>query len=219
MSPPHKTTKYPFTHCGSVLFNVAGEHGAKESNSKRSILVSNSFKINYISDIPEKNTLLDMIFHKKPSTILHLKEPKTLLFDKPDLGNSLIWSTISSIILTPMIGLSYIATQGVFTPIHLVTPIIIIFPLLTIYTIWAVKVRSYYIQDSRVVGQYGIIYKKQKSILYSKINHINYSQGILNKLFNNGNVQIVTTGSAMPELSIDNVNSFSQIYEMLKKHY
>ena len=74
-------------------------------------------------------------------------------------------------------------------------------------------------QSYRVVKKSGVIYKSQKSVVFSKIDHINKSQGALNKLFSNGNVVVNTTGSSLPELVLTDMSKYSEFYEELKKHY
>ena len=82
-----------------------------------------------------------------------------------------------------------------------------------------VRAKTYFIQSYRVVKKSGVIYKSQKSVVFSKIDHINKGQGALNKLFKNGSVVINTTGSSRPELVLTNLPSFAEFYEELKKHY
>lgn len=198
------TVKYPFSKLGSIKFNVAGEHIVQQG--KNQSMVSNHFKINYIDDIDTKNELIDIIFYQRPNAqqIIQIEQniqsysPKPILFSKPDIANSLTGLIIVSVIIFPLIAL---------------------LPITIPLTIWWVKVKSYSIQPYRVVAKSGILYKKQVSILFNKIDHINYSQGMLNKIFKNGNISINTTGSSTSELIISNIHNFREFYDVLKKYY
>ena len=198
------TVKYPFSKLGSIKFNVAGEHIVQQG--KNQSMVSNHFKINYIDDIDTKNELIDIIFYQRPNAqqIIQIEQniqsysSKPILFSKPDLANSLTGLIIVSVIIFPLIAL---------------------LPITIPLTIWWVKVKSYSIQPYRVIAKSGILYKKQVSILFNKIDYINYSQGILNKIFKNGNISINTTGSSTSELVISNIHNFREFYEVLKKYY
>jgi len=198
------TVKYPFSKLGSIKFNVAGEHIVQQG--KNQSMVSNHFKINYIDDIDTKNELIDIIFYQRPNAqqIIQIEQniqsysPKPILFSKPDIANSLTGLIIVSVIIFPLIAL---------------------LPITIPLTIWWVKVKSYSIQPYRVVAKSGILYKKQVSILFNKIDHINYSQGMLNKIFKNGNISINTTGSSTSELIISNIHNFREFYDALKKYY
>ena len=198
------TVKYPFSRFGTIKFNVAGEHLIQKQNQHQ--LESNHFKINYIKDIDIKDELIDTIFYKRPtaqqinqiekdSTIYSLKP---ILVSKPSLANPLFGLIITSIIIFPLIAL---------------------LPITLILVIWSTKVKSFIIQPYRVVSKSGILYKKQISIVFNKVDHINSSQGMLNKMFHNGNITVNTTGSSMPELIINNVPNYKEFYDVLKRYY
>jgi len=209
------TIKYPFSRSGSVKFNVAGEQIVEQrrqsilSQSKfanSQLMVSNHFKINYIRNIDNKDELIDLIFYKNPNAqqISHIEQnieaysPKSILVSKQDLGNTLVPIILLSLIFFPLLPIMILAL-----------PIII----------WSIKVRSYIIQPYRVLAKSGILYKKQISIIFNKINHINFDQGMLNKLFKNGNIEVNTTGSSKTELTIKNIPTFKEFYGVLKKYY
>ena len=90
-----------------------------------------------------------------------------------------------------------------------------VLPLTLLFTIWSIKVRRYVLQNGRVVAKWGIFYKSQISILYSKVDHINSSEGFLNKMFHNGNISVNTTGSSASELTIGNVPEYKEFYDKL----
>ena len=199
-----KTVKYPFSARGSVEFNVAGEHIA--GNGKNTTIQSNNFKINYIDNIDNKDELIDMIFYRRPDAKeiseiemnIQSYSEKPILTSKQDVANSLVSLLIISVIFFPLLAL---------------------LPITIPLTIWSVKVKSYIIQPYRVIAKSGIFYKKQVSIVFNKIDHINFGQGMLNKMFKNGNITVNTTGSSMAELTIHSIPDYKEFYDTLKKYY
>lgn len=198
------TSQYPFSRFGSIRFDVAGEQIVQQG--KNTSIVSNNFKINFIDNISVKDELIDLIFYQRPNSqkIKQIEQdienysPKPLLVAKPDMSNSLFGLILISVIFFPLI---------ILLPITL--------PLL----IWSVKAKSYIIQPYRVISKSGIIYKKQKSVVFSKIDHINHRQGMVNKMFNNGKITVNTTGSRTAEITIKNIPDYKEFFQELKDHY
>lgn len=206
-----ETLKYPFSGLGYITFNVAGEQ-MPTSDERTSLAdikigsVASSFTINYIQEIDNKDELVDLIFYRRPSTNVILKmvkninaySPKPVLTSKPDLGNSVAVLLIVSVICFPLI---------------------VILPITLPLVIWSVKVKSYVIQPYRVYKKSGIVYKRQKSIVFNKIDHVSFGQGFLNKVFRNGTIVVNTTGSSTAELNVRNIPNFKHFYELIKKYY
>ena len=198
------TVKYPFSGAGSVTFDVAGEH--VEQSGKQQMVMSNKFAINYVAGTENKDELIDIIFYKRPGAeeISKIEEnikeysQKPVLVAKPDVMNSLVPLVLGSIIIFPFIAL---------------------LPFTIPLTIWSVRVTSYIIEPYRVLKKSGILYKKQKSIVFSKVDHINFEEGFLNKMFRNGTVTINTVGSSKSEMNVANTPNFREFYDALKKHY
>jgi hypothetical protein len=53
--------------------------------------------------------------------------------------------------------------------------------------------------------------------LYDKFNFIQKNQGFINKIFNNGIVNIYTVWSGKTEMKLLDIDNYSEIYELLKK--
>ncbi len=199
-----KTLKYPFSMEGSITFNVAGEHVEGQGNQR--MIVSNAFRINYIENIDNKDELIDLVLAKRPSAAeikkmeknISAYSHKPIMTVKPDIANSVLTVCITCVILVPLI---------------------VILPFILIFVIWSLKVTSTNIENYRVVKRWGILYKSQKSVVFGKIDHINYSQGMFNKLFKNGSITVNTVGSSSPELVIANIPEYKQFYDVLKKYY
>ena len=190
------TVKYPFSDSGSMRFNIAGERLVQQG--KNQAVVSNSFIMRYMPQIQDKDDLADVIFHYRPKPGFSMPERKELKVSRPALANSLFVLGAVSVVLFPLI---------VLLPITV--------PLL----VWHVRVKSYTIEDYRLVSRWGMLYKSQLSIVFSKIDHINSSQGFLNKMFSNGDVIINTAGSSRAELVIKNIPDYKGFYEIMQKNY
>jgi len=194
------TTRYPFSKKGNIRFNVCGEHsvyaGSAQQQSQQNrnysqaqMGISNAFTINYVEDIDNKDEEIDLTFTGKEHS-----DFKEILSSRRSIGNSLI----SNILLT-----------FIFPPAVLAIP----------FTIWSAAVTSYHIDNERVIKRWGILYKKQKSVIHTRINHINLKRGISHKMFSNASIEINTTGSSRLEMKLKDVERYHQFYDEIKKHY
>ncbi|MFP4424381.1 MAG: PH domain-containing protein [Candidatus Woesearchaeota archaeon] len=190
------TIRYPFSKKGDIIFNVAGETVIADSKGNKTV-ISSSFKIPFVPDIREKDELIDQIMHERPDKV-EKKEKHLLLEARPSLANPL---------------------SGLLTVSIIIFPLILLLPITLPLTIIGVKRKSYRIEDFRVLEQKGILRRVQTSIVFSKIDHINTSRGMFNKLFGNGNITINTAGSSRPELIIKNIPNYTQFYEEINKYY
>ncbi len=235
------TVKYPLTTVGMVKFDVAGENAANINQSQEEQVVkglvvgqrtgsvartSHTLSLNYITDIPLLNDLLDKIL-EKPMTSNEIKKlaenlAKNPIKDKmtasPSLKNYLVLPTFILLIFSiPFVlaamtggidgGFGGTLAIGIFLFMGMVFALIV----------WNVKNISFGIQDFRVLRRSGIFYRKQISILYSKIDFINKSEGFWNKVFKNGNIGIQTIGSSKTEMMMNNLNEFQEFYKEIKE--
>ncbi len=222
-----KTTKYPFSDEGTIKFNVAGDRIVGTGEKER--FVSSSFTIEYVIDIKEKDELIDYIFYKRPSKVdidsistnndyLKISEPKILV--KPSFKNVIVPLLFILIPLNAMIlFLIFIddVPTSYYVGVSLVVLIINSVLLLCLYL--PIKMTTYIMDEYRVLAKSGVIFKKQTSIIYDKIDFINNSQGFLNKVFKNGNIDINTVGSARTELRIKNIPNYLEFYKDLRNRY
>jgi len=209
------TTKYPLSSLGTIKFNVAGEKIVKTKNGQS--ISPHGFRMNYMEDISNKDELIDLIFFKRPSAQevqkmlqdISAYSEKPILSVKPRLANSMLVTLV-------------VLVLSMFVTIAIPVIMFLLLPAFAVIIIWVflyVKAKTYFIQSYRVVMKSGVVYKSQKSVVYSKIDHINKSQGALNKMFHNGTVVVNTTGSSMPELVLTDMSKYAEFYEELKKHY
>ncbi len=219
-------TKYPLSKEGQIKFDIAGERIIKNRNGDKNI-VSNNFAINYVPDIKNKDELIDYIFYKKPdqnqiknidqNPEYHaLSKPKIII--KPSLKNT-IASLFFVIIIFDALFLSIVS----FTPSKIAAVVVLMMIAINIIFFLAmylpVKMTTYIMDNYRILFQGGVFYKKQKSIIYNKIDFINNNQKFLNKIFHNGNVTVNTVGSSKVELTIQDIPNYLEFYENLRNEY
>ncbi len=220
-------TKYAGSDHGTAYFNVAGE--MLVSTGKSQTIVSSGFSINYVPNIQDKDELIDIILDRHPSSeqikkieqnIAAHKE-KPMIMVKPALINSIL-QTIIALVIMSIIGILavFFFEKQLLGFRDLIIAGIILFDIFVlIVVIISVKVKSYALESYRVVQKSGIIYKKQTSIIFDKIDFINTYEGMLNKLFSNGNITVNTAGSSAPEMILSNIPEYKVFYETLKKYY
>lgn len=229
-----ETVRYPFSREGDILFNIAGETLQTQKSSKFSIgggvgIVSNKFKLKYIDHIRIKDELIDHIFKYRPNAIElrsylsseeEIENKKEIrLMAKPMLANTLAGLAIPLFMVDLFLLLMLYGMSG----IGLLLPGLLVFIAFNVYFITIVvievKMKTYYIESYRVLSKTGIFYKRQKSIIFDKIDFINNSQFFLNKLFKNGNITVNTVGSSSSELVLKNMKNYREFYELLKQVY
>lgn len=215
-----RTKKYLLSPKGSVTFNVAGE-SVHTTQKGQQIAKNNEIGMAFMPDIENKDELFDTIFTTRPSAakITALERGKTaqdLLVAKPDAGNIMV----PAIVILAVASIPPLVFASFIPYIPLIVGALWILFLGGLYI--SIKVRSYHIQDYRVIAKWGVFYKSQSSIVLDKIDHLNLKQGVLHKLFKNGSVKVYTVGDTMSgkaEMSIDNIKDHKRFYEKLKQQY
>lgn len=213
------TVRYPFTRTGNITFNVAGETMALAYGSKggKATLRSNAFRVSYADQIHVMDDMIDTIFYKRPAPqelalwslpaadASHHAELRA----KPALVNALC---------AHMLWLLPLNAVVLFTgPAYL---LLILFDLCVLTgVILSLRMVTSQIQGYRVLQRSGVVFKKQTSVTYNKIDFVNVSRGAFNKLFGNGTITVNTVGSSRPEIVIHNIPNYREFYEVLKKKY
>ena len=218
------TTRFPLSNKGNVRFNVAGEVVYKTRNGEH--VVSNAFTIRFVDDINELDELIDTVFYQRPSAekIGEIKQKvkntssKPQYSTKPCLSNYLLF-VIPGVVIIDAITLFTVNMVALGLPQLLIYASSFISISIIACVIAAIKAISYNIQPYRVYERSGVIFKKQTSITFNKMDFINLSQGPVNKMFANGNITINTTGSRKPELVIKNIRDYKKFYEIVKNEY
>ncbi len=188
------TTKYPFVDNGCMRFNVAGEQLRKTQNGETRIPYG--FTIHYVPQILDKDEVFDQLLLGREARSVKAAEP--VLIAGKAAGNTLFVIFVVSVILFPLIAL---------------------LPLTVPLALWRIRLVRYIVEPDRVLMRKGVLYRKQTSIIFDRIDHIQTSQNALNKLFNNGNLIINTAGSSRPELVLSNIPDWQQFHQQLQRHY
>jgi len=218
------TVKYFLSNKGKIVFNVAGETVVETRQGQH--ITSNSFEVRYVDDINIKDELVDTIFYRRPSSA-QINEIQAELKDtsheavysaQPALQNSLI-STIITLAILDAAVFGAVYAMSLKIPYFLIIPVSAANILVLIILISVVRATAYKIQDYRVYMRSGILFKKQLSVIFDKIDFVNAEQGPLNKMFGNGNITVNTAGSRKPEMVIKNVPDHKKFYEILQAHY
>lgn len=200
--------KYPSSSLGTIQFNVAGERTVDNGQGSKTSL-PNRFSIAYIphiaSDTQGKSNWLDQVLLHKPGkqcyaeiTGANAAVPKVQKLSRPSLKNSL------AIIIPPHI---------------IIFPLIIILPFTILLRRFWLRRVHYIIEGDRIVKRSGVVYRKQTSILFTRLDYIKTGQDFLNKVFKNGNLYLYTSGSSKAELTLRNIPDHKSFYQELERYY
>ncbi|PLX20863.1 hypothetical protein C0584_03705 [Candidatus Parcubacteria bacterium] len=222
-----ETVRYPFSSEGKIKFNISGDRIQIDPNHKKGNMVSNNFYIDFVENIKSMDEWVDYILYKRPrkeelndynSEIKNLSE--VFYTSKPSLLNTMIpllFVLIPVNLLFLFIFIinssSFIFVVAVFVIFNLVNAMVI----LPVYL--PIKMTTFYMDRYRVISKSGVIYKKQVSIIFDRVDFIRNTQGLINKLFKNGNIIVNTVGSTKPELTIYHIPDYKEFYSKLKEEY
>ena len=110
--------------------------------------------------------------------------------------------------------------------LHAIAPLLffapILLPLLPVLVPWsiaAIRRRSYVLEENRVVVRSGILFKREASVLYDRIDSIQRKQGALGKMFGTGQVTLFTAGSSQPDLRLTCVPDYGGMYQAIRERY
>ncbi|HBP18059.1 MAG TPA: hypothetical protein DEA08_09740 [Planctomycetes bacterium] len=215
-------TRYPFGDEGDLQVFVAGEQrllpnqqkggglAAAAAAQQQGATVPYGFRVRYVEDLPVFEALLDELIEDgpHPEEVEAIRERRlpgpaevaagTLHESAPALGNRLFL----------LIAISVLS----------VGPIVLL-PLTIPYTVIEVRRRRFRLERDRVVRQWGILYRSQATILYSRFDSIQRKQGFVNKMFGNATLTVFTAGSSNPDLVLEDMPDADAVYEVLKKQY
>lgn len=188
------SVRYPFNDRGRLAFQIAG-HAAQT-------LVP----LGFVDAIAARNEVLDQLLSGQVSADrldalvdAHARQRETPAHrSRPALANT----------LAPLLGVSIV-----------LFPLVALLPLTWPWAVLSVRRREYRIESYRVVARWGVIFRSQRSIVFEKIDHIQQARGLLNKLFNNGDIRIYTSGSTATDLTVRHIPDYRQFYEALHGRY
>lgn len=194
--------KYPLTEAWLLTFNVAWEQMVQTKNKQSVSIVSNSIKIPFVKEVFGIQTKFDEILNKEK-------------IDRTEVASSKqdIWNSIFGLVILLFI----FGGVGLMVDIKLFLFVLLLFIPFIGLIVWIIKVRYFSFEKNRVVFGSGIVYKKRQTILYDKFNFIQKNQGLINKIFKNGVVNIYTIWSSKIEMKLLDIDNYWEIYELLKK--
>ena len=195
-----ETVAIPLTDQGTLKVYVAGERiiAQQQNQAQGGAKLPYSLTGQYIVGIHDKVDALDAL-------MLGAIDPEQIN-GTHDQGDDLL-RTFKPAIPNAVIPLAIVGLF--FPPLWLFLPIVA----------WQVAVRRYLVEEDRVVIRGGIVYKSVTAVLFNRIDSLQQNQGALGKMFGNGRVIILTAGSSMPDLVVADVPEYTEVYELIRKHY
>ena len=88
----------------------------------------------------------------------------------------------------------------------LITVIAVLIIYITVISVLGFPKKGYLLRERDISYKTGLIYYKQISVTFNRIQHVEVSQGILGKLFHLSSVKIYTAGGNASDLSIPGLN-------------
>lgn len=195
-------TRYPGGDQGSLKIYVAGEEQIQMQGAQAKGLTGMkqfSFTSGMLPEPGKTATLLDDILSGRidPSPSATPAKPSETLAESPrSVGTALAALFLISILLFPLIAL---------------------LPVTIPITIIRVKRWRYRIEDFRIVANHGVLFRSETSVLLDRVDSLQQSQGLLNKIFRNGKVSVMTAGSSKPDLVLIDSPAYLRLYEEIRK--
>jgi membrane protein YdbS with pleckstrin-like domain len=84
----------------------------------------------------------------------------------------------------------------------LITGIALLIIYITVISVLGFPIKGYLLRERDISYKTGLIYYKQISVTFNRIQHVEVSQGILGKLFHLSSVKIYTAGGNASDISI-----------------
>jgi uncharacterized membrane protein YdbT with pleckstrin-like domain len=189
--------RYPWSNQGDLKIFVAGERQLQSSGQNGEAMVPYSFDVKFLESVNGIAALLDDVIRgvRDAGNTRPALETEPLRTSKPKLLHAIAPLLFFSPILLPLL------------------------PILLPWAIAAVRRRSYVLEANRVVARSGILFKKEISVLYDRIDSIQRKQGALGKFFGTGQVTLFTAGSSQPDLRLTYIPEFGAMYQDIREQY
>lgn len=182
---------------GETLVQTKGGGGSGEGGA--GIARQTTLTAHYLTGVDKMRTSIDALLSGQlaAADVTDVSAPapeRAPITARPALGNTLVPMVLVGLVLWPLL---------LFVPL----------------TVWGLKRRSYRVDDKRVVVEEGILYRSHTSVLFDRIDSLKQDQGVLNQVFNNGSVTLLTAGSSAPDLVVSNVPNHQEVYRAIREHY
>jgi membrane protein YdbS with pleckstrin-like domain len=215
----------------TLAIDIAGEILVGQGQNGQQIIVSNNFTIPFIAnphqfiacvnDIistePSKRNAKDSIsriMDMKASSDLHFRD-KILTEVRPNLTQVMLLKTIA-LFLVGGFGAIMLFASELSEGIVLLLPVMGAFFVLFWYQAKALR---YQICEKVTAIDWGVFYKSRKNVCYHQFDFLKHEQGIVNKLFGTGDLNIHTTGSSNVEISFYALQDHIAFEKELKERY
>lgn len=197
-------TRYPGGMEGELKIYVAGEEQihAQQGKNKgiKPMLKQCAFTSGMLQQPSEIGKFLDDILSGRadPSPTAKPAKPAEILVESPrSAGNALTVLLLISILLFPLISL---------------------LPITIPLTVLRIKRWRYRVEDFRIVNSHGVLFRSETSVLLDRVDSLRQSQGILNKIFRNGKISVMTAGSSKPDLILIDAPEFQKLHDTIRKN-
>ncbi len=197
-------TRYPGGDQGELKIYVAGEEQVyaqqEKANGTKPMLKQCSFTSGMLPQPRESAKLLDDILSGRtdPSPAGPTARPaETLAESTRSVGNALVRLLLLSL---------------------LIFPLLVLLPITIPLTLLRVKRWRYRIENFRIVTNHGVLFKKETSVLLDRVDSLQQSQGMLNKIFRNGKVSIMTAGSSKPDLVLIDSPDYRILHDAIREN-
>ncbi len=187
-------TRYPAGAVGRVRLFVAGERLVQQGKNN-SAPMPYTLNVRYVDQVDAFATWLDDVVEGlRTANDETPVQPRPVHMEaRPMLANALVPTLLVSFVLLP------------------------IAPLLVPYVIASIRRVRYRLERGRVVRTEGILYRRQTSVLYDRIDSLRQQQGALGKVFGNGGVTVFTAGSSRPDLNLSAIADYAEFYRALRE--
>ena len=191
-------TRYPFTDVGNLQFYAAGEHQVQQQAGKGEMVVAYGVRLRFIGEISRWMTQIDTMLEPTLDDV-QLAEGSALLRQaQPAVANGVLL----------LLGVSLLAF-----------PLLALLPLTLPWVVLSLRCRHYRIETGRVVSLSGILFKKQETVLWSRIDALQKRQGFLNTVLSNGSIFILTAGTSTPDLKLLILEFYDVFHADLRRRY
>ncbi len=194
-------TRYPGGEEGRLKIYVAGEEQIQAQGAQAkglTVMKQCSFTSGMLPDVVKSARLLDDILSGRtsPCPSAAPPEPSEIIAESPrSVGSALATLFLISILLFPLI---------------------VLLPITIPITIIRIKHWRYRIEDFRIVTNHGVLFRSETSVLLDRVDSLQQSQGLLNKIFRNGKVTIMTAGSSKPDLALIDSPAYLRLYQEIR---
>lgn len=80
------------------------------------------------------------------------------------------------------------------------------------------RATNYHITNKRIISEFSLLGRKTSSVAYDKIQDVHFSQGLIDKFFKVGTININTSGSNLIELQLKGIENALTVKKTIEEH-